>query len=703
MADAPTSEIGSLTGYGAGHGPYFDAVPWQAFTEQGEHVPELRWPSSIPVYDRMDTDAQVTGLVAGTVLPIRRFRWQIDPNNARPEVVEGLAKDLNLPIKGEDAFHPGRRRKRFSHDKHLSDALRALKYGFFYFELVGEIDGNGMWHLTRLAPRHPRTIAQIFAEPDGTLVKVRQKWGLNQPDIPANHLVTYVWEAEAGSWVGRSMLRSCYRNWLVKDRLIRVDAVKHERNGLGLPVGVAPPGSTEQQVQGMKDIASQVRSGDSSGVGLPSGADLKLKGIEGSLPDTVASINLHNEEMARAFLMMFMQLGQTKTGSRALGSDFLDFFGYAQEAVADWYVDVFTEQVIEFWVDTNYGPDEPAPLLSYDRSSSEDLAAQDLANLVSTGAITVDPEIENQIRRRYGFLPRTPDTPPPAAPSTPEPAPEPVSAKAGERRRRQVAAAAADLSLPDRPLRRQPYSQEVAAKVDYELMDAQVQGRIDSLVAAVKKKQADQIDELAAAIEAADGDLEALAAVEAMPVFADTLETEMLQMAAQGVEQAMSEAERQGITPKAPDLNTDGLKARAGAVDMLLTRSLSEAAGRKAISLTAESGALTAAEVAGQVKDYLSSLSDDYLQQQLSGSTVQAMNTGRKAVFAENPPKYLYASELLDENACEECTAVDGTEYESLEDAEADYPTGGYANCLGGPRCRGTLVAVHSDEEEPSQ
>lgn len=704
-ASAPTSEIGSTTGYGGPDYGYAGAVPWQAFIQTGEYAPDLKWPQSIKVFDRMRTDAQIKGLYLGSVLPIRRFRWPLDPSNARPEVVEALAKDLNMPIKGQDEYHPGRRRNAFSFGDHLTDLLLALVYGFFYFEPVGTIGTDGKWHLTKLAPRHPRTIGQIFAQPSGELIKVRQLFGIQNEDIPANRLVTYVWEQEAGSWVGTSMLRACYRSWLSKDELMRVDVTKHQRNGLGLPVGEAPPGGMQAEIDAMQQIASEARSGETAGVGIPNGAKLTLQGVQGQLPDTVASMNFHNEEMARSFLMMFMLLGQTKSGSRALGSDFLDFFGFAQEAIADWVVDTFTEQVIEYWVDINYGPDEPAPQLSYERAGGEDLAAQDLALLIQTGALQVDETIENQIRRRYGFLPVDPANPP--KPSAPEPsAPEPavaVQATAGEKRRRVAAAADESLSLPDRPLRRQPYAQEVQAKVDYELMDAQVQGRIDELVGKVKALQEGQITELAAAIESADNDLVKLAQIEAAPVFSDVLEEAMLEMAAQGIEQAVGEAERQGITAKVPDLDTAGLTSRANAVDTLLSRSLSEAAGRKALSLTSESGAITASEVGSQVMDYLLGLSDDYLQQQLSGATVQAMNTGRKAVFAENPPKYLYASELLDENACEECTAVDGTEYDSLEDAEADYPTGGYADCLGGPRCRGTLVAVHVDEAAPSQ
>ena len=53
-----------------------------------------------------------------------------------------------------------------------------------------------------------------------------------------------------------------------------------------------------------------------------------------------------------------------------------------------------------------------------------------------------------------------------------------------------------------------------------------------------------------------------------------------------------------------------------------------------------------------------------------------------------------YASELLDQDTCANCWAVDGTQYATPDDALADYPTGTYAGCLDGGRCRGTLVAV---------
>jgi Protein of unknown function (DUF935) len=699
---APTTELGQAT---QGAPSLAGLAGGGTFIDEFDYAGKMLWPARFDPVERMLTDSQIKGLRMGCELPIRRFRWFIDPQDARPEVYEGIAKDFNLPLKGQTDFQRGRRKGRFSHGRHLQEALRALWHGFAYFEQYGKIGEDGLWHLRKLAPRPPRTMREghIKVARDGGLEAIVQGFGMAPKPIPVDRLLAYIWDQEAGNWTGRSMLRECYRPWLAKDMAFRVAPLHLERNGMGVPIIEAPQGATPEQIAALSAMAQQYRSGDRAGGALPHGAKLTLQGVQGNVPDAVGFMRFCNEEMAKSLLQMFANLGQSDTGSHSLAEDFIGLFSYALEGVADWYADTTTEHAIEDWVDWNYGEDEAAPALGYERAEEEELAVADLATLVEKGIVQVDPELEEGIRRKYK-LPAGPGHPtPPAEPSSPEPAAVQAKAKARERRRTTVAAAADSLRLPDRDLRRQPYSQEVQAKVDYELMDAQIQGQIDSLVAKVKTLQGDQITELAAAIESADNDLTKLAQIEAAPVFADTLEDAMHTMAAQGVEQAMGEAERQGITPKAPDLDTTSLTSRANAVDTLLTRSLGEAAGRKAVSLTAESGAISASDVASQVGEYLSGLSDDYLKQQLSGATVQAMNTGRKAVFAENPPKYLYASELLDENACEECTAVDGTEYDSLEEAEADYPTGGYAECLGGPRCRGTLVAVHVDEEAPSK
>jgi hypothetical protein len=150
---APTNELG--------HGNT-SLAPWSAFSDVNEPVPELAWPNSIATYGRMRTDAQIASLQLGFTLPIRRYLWCIDPNGARDDVVEDVANNLNLPIEGQEPKPTGRRRDRFSHDRHLFHALLNLSYGFMFFEPVFRFDENsGKFGIRKLAPRMPATISEI--------------------------------------------------------------------------------------------------------------------------------------------------------------------------------------------------------------------------------------------------------------------------------------------------------------------------------------------------------------------------------------------------------------------------------------------------------------------------------------------------------------------------------------------------------------
>jgi hypothetical protein len=126
-----------------------------------------------------------------------------------------------------------------------------------------------------------------------------------------------------------------------------------------------------------------------------------------------------------------------------------------------------------------------------------------------------------------------------------------------------------------------------------------------------------------------------------------------------------------------------------------MARSISQAASQKAIAL-AGSG-LAMEEVGSRVREHLEGLSDSYLEDQLGGVLMQAQNSARRTVFGDDSPDgRLISSELLDSNVCPKCKDVDGTEYESMEAAIRDYPTGGYFPCHGGSRCRGLVTTPTS-------
>ena len=748
----PTDEIGSTNMWSVN-------VPgWYSYVSDSlEKSPELQWPQSIQTYSDMRHDAQIQGLYLGTTLPLRRYHWLLDPNDCDKKQVLNLAKDLSLNVKEYEPLPRQKYRDRFDFGKHLQDALISLVMGHYPFEQVGEIGDDGKWHLTKLAPRPPETITEINIDALGDLVGFKQLFSSQM--IPANRVTWYAWMMEGANWTGRSMLRACYRNWLRKDRLLRVDAQKQERNGIGIPIAEAPPGMSGAALLRLDMLMRKLRAGDTSGGAVPNGTKVSLVGTTGTLPDTVASIKLDNEEMARAWLEMFMQLGQTQTGSRALGSEFIDFFSDAIDEMANWFCANFTASVIENWWDWNVDPDADAtPQLIYTRNPDSAFSGREFAMLIQRGAIVVDDELENAIRERYGLPNRSPGLPrpqsaqvpgaipwPPAEgvvtpPSSGETSPagegpmsdEPVyGGRGGSERTVRAFMSPSPVTLPNRPLRRELYAHELRAAVDWGSADANWQQNRDQLVAAVRKPQLQQIDELHDQLVEAGNSLLKIGAIQAPPLLEDIIFTHMSVMASLGAHDAQHEAQRQNVTLQLPDLTqlSEDQRERAKVVDQFLADTLSSSA--KSSAFIYAGGSLAGKDIADKVKNDLINLGQGFLSDQLGGALTAAMNAGRKATMAvaearinsvkagkpvtasrgapviaqadDSAGMTIYASELLDDATCDPCAQIDGTEYMTLDDAEEDYPSGGYTDCDGWSRCRGTLVAVYGEvPEEPT-
>ena len=407
MVKPPTQEIGYAAEVG------IDGTFWQP----AEETPELRWPLSVRVFEQMRRqDAQITSVLRAVMLPVRRTKWRLDPADARPEVVELVANDLGVPVKGGEegiSRARGRSKGRFSWDEHLQLALLSLQYGHMFFEQIYDVGTDGMYHLRKLGPRMPRTISDIKVARDGGLVAIEQYgFGVDSDlvTIPVDRLVAYVNEREGGDWVGNSLLRPAYKHWLIKDRLLRVQAQTIERNGMGVPVYEAGPNDDQTQMDKGAKIAQSYKAGSASGASTPNGAKLRLAGVEGNLPDANPAIRYHDEQIGRAVLAHFLNLG-TQTGSWALGSTFADFFVLSLQTTGEQIADVTNSHVIEDLVDANWGPEEPAPRLVFDEiGSRKDAVASALKLLVDAGILHTDRSLEESVRQDYGLPVMDPDT-----------------------------------------------------------------------------------------------------------------------------------------------------------------------------------------------------------------------------------------------------------------------------------------------------
>jgi hypothetical protein len=240
MVTAPVNEIGYANAASAN---------WWVY-DVSETTPELQWPRSVYVYDQMRRqDAQVASVLRAVSLPVRRTPWRVDPAGAKARVTQFIADELGLPVVGKDPKPAPRSRDKFSWSEHLAQALLMLPFGHMYFEQVYRIDpGGGRAHLRKLGPRMPRTIDRIDVAPDGGLVSITQcapVGGRTPQPIPVSRLVAYVLDKEGGNWLGMSLLRPAYKHWLIKDRLLRVQAQTVERNGMGVPLYKAAENETD--------------------------------------------------------------------------------------------------------------------------------------------------------------------------------------------------------------------------------------------------------------------------------------------------------------------------------------------------------------------------------------------------------------------------------------------------------------------------
>lgn len=259
------------------------------------------------------------------------------------------------------------------------------------------------------------------------------------------------------------------------------------------------------------------------------------------------------------------------------------------------------------------------------------------------------------------------------------------------------------------PLRRQPTELELASRVDFAQMDQAWHEAVDATVDAWADIQAAQRDQITAAVQAA-AEADDLDRLDEFTVDTDDgarlLIARMIAYAREAGEAQQAEAEAQGVDVPEWSLDDEALTAAAirdrlrqvgRTAARVLGVGLVQSAVRQAMRVW---GSGTADQVAAQVDEHLASLSGAAVEEQVGAAMTAAQNEGRFAVLAVAPPAEYVASEVLDRNSCKNCREIDGTRYTTLPDARTAYPSGGYTGCLGGSRCRGTLVTVWPTAEE---
>ncbi len=366
------------------------------------------------------------GPVSDGQFPVSNFQFPVSSTGAG-RTTESKAKEVAEFVRSN--FFSGLEWQDHRGSWHTQDwrdvircALRMQDFGAACYEEVMSIDGDRI-RVRRLCDRQALTFYRWHTDPhvidptlppfvydDGETLYALEQWGyrgnrFENVLLPTDKACIFTHEQEGANFWGIPLTRAMYPHWFVKKHLERIDAIACERNSLGVPMIMLPPNPSKQDVQTAQNWVTQLAAHEKTGLSLPNGAEFKLVGIEGRIREILPSLQYHKQQIATSCLAMFMELGQTATGSRALGDSQSDFFLLATQNTADYIAQRIRNSTIRRLVEWNFGPDAPVPYLiaANVQARSIDTMAAIIAQLAQAGAWISDRASVNQARHELGF------------------------------------------------------------------------------------------------------------------------------------------------------------------------------------------------------------------------------------------------------------------------------------------------------------
>lgn len=369
-----------------------------------EYLSELSGSRAMKKYDEMRrSDATVKAALLAVQLPIRRANWFVTAASEDPADIEVRDFVHNALFEYQS----------ITWDDLLRQALLNTAYGVMVFEKVfeaREIEGATRIVWRKLAPRLPSSITAWSLKDGSDGIQQATSDG-NACEIPIEKLVIFTNEKEGDNWWGVSMLRAAYKHWYIKSNLEKIDAIAHERQGLGLPFVKLGANASDADRRQAENVLSNTRAHENGYLVEPDGMSVEFKDMHASgTKDAARAIDYHDRLITKAVLAQFLNLGSGSSGSFALSQDHSALFLQSIEAIANGIADALNKYAIKQLVDLNFDVKGAYPKLDYSGISRTDVDAISVAyqRLVQVGGIKPIKEDEAYLRQTLG-LPDRPD------------------------------------------------------------------------------------------------------------------------------------------------------------------------------------------------------------------------------------------------------------------------------------------------------
>src|SRR5215831_5188441 len=381
--------------------------------------PKLVGPRGCMVLDDIyRTDAHVRRLVLAAWAPLVAGTWTLEPYGGEDATDQDRQIADTIWWGLSEWMSPNFQ----EHLYELGPVL--LRTGFAPFEQLWDTCTHRGKTLTlpkSLQLRLPRTIWRWWQDDFGALTHIGQILP-NRADvvIPASELVYYRLGAEGDNWMGTSLLRHCYKNWYLKDKLETLDAIGQERKAVGMPVLYHSPDTPEDQLNAIEQALASMHISEVAYFMLPGWKMGQAPQDAGAaaqyLVDVIQfdssagsgireSIEYHQTAISASFLTDFLELGHHQVGARATAEVQEDPFLTAVNGALLPPVIPPLNRLVDRIRQLNWPQAEGSPTLKltiHDEASLSEIATY-VQQLVGSGALNVDNDLEDWLRERGGL------------------------------------------------------------------------------------------------------------------------------------------------------------------------------------------------------------------------------------------------------------------------------------------------------------
>jgi len=286
-------------------------------------------------------------------------------------------------------------------EDYLLQMLTCLEFGYSATEKVYERrkDSNGKDRIMmkKLKTLDPQTM-HVKTDAYGNVLWYNQRIGSRDIKIPKEKIIWWVHDKQFGDMHGRSELISCYKNWYIKDKILKFANVAYERYGTPLIIGRV---EDKTDVPKMKQLLQKINGMTSLSI---SGEDT-IEAIQNqSNVDWVAVLEYHTRQIYESMNIPSMLASSSKSiaGSYALSSNQLDVFTLKLQSLQRDIKSIMEEQLIKELIDMNFPNADEYPKVVFSPLVDKDMKqlSDVIVAMITAGVVM---PTEDWIREALGF------------------------------------------------------------------------------------------------------------------------------------------------------------------------------------------------------------------------------------------------------------------------------------------------------------